>query len=214
MLQHHFLCHTFIFAYLISHKFSVPSNSAQYPICSSYPTTATAQFAEVYTIFCLVISNLILVLLLVLSVSLLSVLCQWLTALIYYTALWPIAHHMHMFALTETWITPFTTSAELLDCVPTGYSLLNLPRSACPNDKNKIMVEILLFMFMILVKFSSVLLLFLNHLTYPLSLLLFLNLDLQYSVFIIVLPHLPRLFLSQWFSNFCLVGSYHFPGIS
>ena len=43
-----------------------------------------------------------------------------------------------MFALTETWITPFTTSAELLDSVPTGFSLLSFPRPACPNNKNKI----------------------------------------------------------------------------
>jgi hypothetical protein len=71
-----------------------------------------------------------------------------------------------MFALTETWITPFTTSAKLLDSVPTGVSLLRFPRPVGPNNRNKLLVEVLLSSFMILVKFSPVLLLFLNHLKY------------------------------------------------
>jgi hypothetical protein len=46
-------------------------------------------------------------------------------------------HHIHMFALTETGITHFTTSAELLDSVPTGFSL-SLPHPVRTNNKNKI----------------------------------------------------------------------------
>jgi hypothetical protein len=43
-----------------------------------------------------------------------------------------------LFALTETCITPFTTSAELLDSIPTEFSLLSFPRPVSPNNKNKI----------------------------------------------------------------------------
>ena len=63
-----------------------------------------------------------------------------LTNRVHYTVLSSIAenHHIHMFTLTETWITPFTTSAELLVSVPTRFSLLSFPRPACSNNKNKI----------------------------------------------------------------------------
>ena len=65
---------------------------------------------------------------------------------------------------------------------------------------------------MILVKFSPVLLLFLNHLKYPLSLLNFPSLDSQYSMFIVLLPHLPRLFLSHSFSfTFKLLSHWQLP---
>jgi hypothetical protein len=50
MLNHHFLCLTFIFAYLITHQFSIRSYLAQFPFCSSYPTNVTAQFAKLKTI--------------------------------------------------------------------------------------------------------------------------------------------------------------------
>jgi hypothetical protein len=49
MLNQQFLCLTCILAYLITHQFS-SSYSAQSPFCSSYPTSATAQFAILNTI--------------------------------------------------------------------------------------------------------------------------------------------------------------------
>jgi hypothetical protein len=69
-----------------------------------------------------------------------------------------------MFALTETWINPFTTLAELLNSVPTGFSLNSFPHPACPNNKNNITGGGTAFLFMTLVKFSPVHILFLNHL--------------------------------------------------
>jgi len=44
------------------------------------------------------------------------------------------AHNPHLFCLTETWIKPTTTAAELLNCTPTLYSLISTP---C-NGSNKI----------------------------------------------------------------------------
>jgi exonuclease III len=43
-----------------------------------------------------------------------------------------------MFALTVTWITPSTTSAEPMHSVPTGFSLLRFPRLISPSNKSKI----------------------------------------------------------------------------
>ena len=44
------------------------------------------------------------------------------------------AHNPDLFCLTETWIKPTTTAAELLNCTPTHYSLISTPR----NGSNKI----------------------------------------------------------------------------
>ena len=161
------------------------------------------------------ISNLILVLLLVLSnfnVCTPNILS--LTNRVHYTALSSIAenHHIHLFALTETWITPFTTSAELLDSVPTGFSLLSFPRPACPNNKNKIIGGGTVFLVhdscRILSSSSPVF----KSFEISLSLLNFLNLDSQYSMFIVLLPHLPRLFLSHSFSlTFKLLSHWQLP---
>jgi hypothetical protein len=98
-----------------------------------------------------------------------------LTNHVHYTALLYIAetHRIHIFVLTETWIPPFTTSAKLFDSVRIGFSLLSFPRPDIPNNKDKIIGGGAAF----LRKLSPVLLLFLNHLKYPLSLLNFLNLD-------------------------------------
>jgi Endonuclease-reverse transcriptase len=61
------------------------------------------------------------------------------TNITHYTALSCIAktHHIDLFALTETWISPSTTSAELLDSKPTGFSLLSFPRPVSPCSKKK-----------------------------------------------------------------------------
>ena len=58
----------------------------------------------------------------------------------HHTALFSIAesHHIDLFALTETWITPHTTSAELLDSIPKGFSLLSFPRPASSSAKSKV----------------------------------------------------------------------------
>jgi hypothetical protein len=48
------------------------------------------------------------------------------------------AHHIDLFALTETWISASTTSAELLESKPTGFSLLSFPpRHVSPCSRNK-----------------------------------------------------------------------------
>jgi exonuclease III len=62
-----------------------------------------------------------------------------LTNITHYTALSCIAetHHIDLFALTETWISPSTTSAELLDSKPTGFSLFSFPRPVPPCSKKK-----------------------------------------------------------------------------
>jgi hypothetical protein len=47
------------------------------------------------------------------------------------------AHHIDLLAPTETWISTSTTSAELLESKPTGFSLLSFPRPVSPCSKNK-----------------------------------------------------------------------------
>jgi hypothetical protein len=137
MFNHHFLSLTFIFAYLITRQFSIPSDSPQSPFCSSFPTTTTtttSQFAKLNTIplsFLFTLSrsrfipldNMFLFFLLLLSgdiepnpgptsctfnVCTLNIMSP--TNRAHYTALSTIAetHHIHMFALTETWIPPLT----------------------------------------------------------------------------------------------------------
>ena len=39
-------------------------------------------------------------------------------------------HNPDLFCLTETWIKPITTAAELLNCTPPHYSLLSTPRNS------------------------------------------------------------------------------------
>ena len=39
------------------------------------------------------------------------------------------SHNPDLFCLSETWIKPSTTSAELLHCTPPNYSLLSVPRN-------------------------------------------------------------------------------------
>jgi len=50
--------------------------------------------------------------------------------------IWSIVdtHNPDLFCLTETWIKPTTTAAELLNCTPAHYSLISTPR----NSSNKI----------------------------------------------------------------------------
>jgi len=43
-------------------------------------------------------------------------------------------HNPDLFCLTETWIKPTTTAAELLNCTPPHYSLISTPR----NGSNEI----------------------------------------------------------------------------
>ena len=44
-------------------------------------------------------------------------------------------HNPDLLCLTETWIKPTTTAAELLNCTPPHYSLISTPR----NGSNKIL---------------------------------------------------------------------------
>ena len=53
-----------------------------------------------------------------------------LTNSLHYTALADLAesHNIHVFALTETWLTPNSTSAEIFDAIPHGFIFLITPR--------------------------------------------------------------------------------------
>jgi len=44
------------------------------------------------------------------------------------------AYNPDLFCLTETWIKPTTTSAELLNCTPPNYTLLSVPRNHSGNS--------------------------------------------------------------------------------
>jgi len=44
-----------------------------------------------------------------------------------------VTHNIDVFALTETWISPNTTSAQLFDAIPRGFTFINTPRSV-PNS--------------------------------------------------------------------------------
>ena len=59
---------------------------------------------------------------------------------VHYTALADFAnsHHIDLFALTETWISPSTTSAQLHDATPPGFSLISLPRSVSSSNTSNI----------------------------------------------------------------------------
>ena len=50
------------------------------------------------------------------------------------------SRHIDLFALTETWITSSSTSAELLNATPPGFTLISCPRPApiTPNTKSHI----------------------------------------------------------------------------
>ena len=43
------------------------------------------------------------------------------------------SHHPDLFCLTETWIKPDTTPAELINYTPPSYSLLSFPRNSSAN---------------------------------------------------------------------------------
>ena len=53
-----------------------------------------------------------------------------LTNPLHYTAVSDLAqtHNIHIFSLTETWISPNTTSAQLFDAIPHGFSFISTPR--------------------------------------------------------------------------------------
>ena len=60
---------------------------------------------------------------------------------LHYTAISDLAktRHINLFALTETWITPSTTLAELADATPPDFTLISTPRPVSPaNLKQKI----------------------------------------------------------------------------
>jgi len=53
------------------------------------------------------------------------------TNLLHYTAIADLAdtHNIDIFALSETWISPNTTSPQLFDAIPRGFTFINTPRS-------------------------------------------------------------------------------------
>jgi Reverse transcriptase (RNA-dependent DNA polymerase)/Endonuclease-reverse transcriptase len=62
-----------------------------------------------------------------------------LTNPLHYTALADIAEtqNINIFAITETWITPSTTFAELADATPPGFTLISTPRPPPSSNTNK-----------------------------------------------------------------------------
>ena len=138
MLHHHLICIIFFATYVYNHHASSASNCI-FSSCASEPTTATCQFAHLNSIpltffftpphsrFIRPKNTLGLLSVLILlcgdvelnpgpisgtfNVCTLNIMS--LTNATHYTALACIAeaHHIDLFALTETWITPYTTSA-------------------------------------------------------------------------------------------------------
>jgi len=49
---------------------------------------------------------------------------------LHYTAIIDLAdtHNIDVFALSKTWISPNTTSAQLFDAIPRGFTFINTPR--------------------------------------------------------------------------------------
>ena len=58
----------------------------------------------------------------------------------HYTAISDLAetHHVDLFALQETFISPATTSAEIADSIPPGFTLISTPRPVSPNNSSNI----------------------------------------------------------------------------
>jgi len=49
---------------------------------------------------------------------------------LHYTTIADLAdtHNINVFALSETWNSPNTTSAQLVDAIPRGFTFINTPR--------------------------------------------------------------------------------------
>ena len=63
-----------------------------------------------------------------------------LTHPLHYTALADLAdtHHIHIFALTETWLNPNHTSSEIFDAIPHGFTLISNPRPVSPSSTSSV----------------------------------------------------------------------------
>jgi hypothetical protein len=59
---------------------------------------------------------------------------------LHYTAVSDLAqtYNIHVFSLTETWISPNTTSAQLFDAIPHGFSFISTPRPASHSSSSSI----------------------------------------------------------------------------
>jgi len=59
---------------------------------------------------------------------------------LHYTAIHDLAqtHNIHVFPLTETWISPNTTSAQLFDAIPHGFSFISTPRPVSASCSSSI----------------------------------------------------------------------------
>ena len=55
---------------------------------------------------------------------------RYFTHPLHYTAIADLAdtHNIHVFALTETWISSNTTSTQLFDAIPHGFTFISTPR--------------------------------------------------------------------------------------
>ena len=158
MLHRHFVLFIFVLVYLITHHFKTPPGIEK---SDFVPVTACVQFAHFNTIPLSFFSthsrsrliscdNIFLSLTILLcgdvqpnpgptclTFNICTLNIRSLTNPTHYSALssYAVDHHVHLFALTETWITPHTTSAELLDSIPRGFSLLSFPRHTCSTAK-------------------------------------------------------------------------------
>jgi exonuclease III len=59
---------------------------------------------------------------------------------LHYTAIADLAdtHNIHVFALTETWISHNTTSAQLFDAIPHGFTFISTPRPILDSNTSSI----------------------------------------------------------------------------
>ena len=153
MFHRQIVCLVFVIIYLINHP-PLSCDSPFASLSSSLSTTATAQFAYLNTIpFSVFLTSprsrfistqcLFLSILIALSgdielnpgpASSKFNVCTFnirsFTNPLHYTALADLAYtySIDLFALTETWVSSNTTSAELLDATPPGFTLISNPR--------------------------------------------------------------------------------------
>jgi len=85
---------------------------------------------------------------------------------LHYAAIADLAgtRNIDVFALTETWIYPNTTSAQLFDAIPRGFSFINTPRPVADPFTSSIIVAAQHFLCVNFANFSPHLMLLLNPL--------------------------------------------------
>ena len=127
-----------------------------------------------------------------------------LTNPLHYTAVADLAesHDIHIFALTETWINPNTTSAQLFDSIPHGFTLISNPRPISFSCTSSVVGGGTAFLIREPFTLSPLRKPLSNHLRCLLLLLNFLILSYRSSTFIVLLLLLQNLETSHPFLSF------------